>query len=372
MSLRFWRALFLFLGTIIGVGIFALPYITSQSGFFLVLGYFILLGALAIGVHLIFAHICLATPTKHRFPGYVYRHLGRKWGHLALFSNVLGLFGAQLAYLLVGGGFLYKFFNPYLGGKEFWYIFAFFAIGSFLIFKGAKSVSLSEFFINLFFFGLLFYFFVHFHPKINFSNFLYTNLSKFFYPYGVVLFSLWGSAIIPEIKELLQGDQKTLKRVIISGIILSIVVYLLFVILIFGVTGKVTTKDALSGLIEVFGPKVVHLAYVFGIITCFTSYLALGLTLKKIFWLDAKLPKNFSFWLAVLIPFLFYLLGLKNFVIVISLVGAISIGFEGCLDVIMYRKVFTDKLSFWKKFALYSIPFFLVIGVIFEIVFSLK
>ena len=53
-------------------------------------------------------------------------------------------------------------------------------------------------------------------------------------PYGVVLFALWGSALIPEIKEMLVRSglkevRKTLRRVILWGIIISAVIYLFFI-----------------------------------------------------------------------------------------------------------------------------------------------
>lgn len=112
-------------GTIIGVGLFALPYITLKVGFWVMLCYFLVLGALVILIHSFFGELALKTPDFKRLPGFAKFHLGN-WGErIALISTILGIFGAILAYLIVGGGVLNritfanswrKFFNlhPFL------------------------------------------------------------------------------------------------------------------------------------------------------------------------------------------------------------------------------------------------------------------
>jgi amino acid permease len=371
MISKFLKALFVFIGTIIGVGIFGLPRVASESGIILTLFYFILLSILAIIIHLIFAEVCLLTKTKHRFPGYVFKYLGRKWGNLALFSNLFGLYGAQLAYLIIGGSFLNKLLSVYLGGREIYYVLTFFIIGSILIFKGIKSIALSEILINVFFFSILAFLFIEATNYIKLENLL-SPFRFSFYPYGVILFSLWGSAVVPEIKEIVEGKKNPLRRVIIGGIITSAIVYLLFIVLILGVCGKATSEDALSGLSLVFGENVVRIGYLFGVITCFTSYLTLGLTIKKIFWYDLKIPKSSSFFLAISIPLVLYLIGFKSFILVISLCGAIAIGIEGFIDVFLYKKALKTQLKQKMHSVFYFLPLFLGIGVIMEILFILQ
>ena len=109
----FWKALSVFVGTIIGVGIFGLPWVASKSGFLILLFYFLILAIVAIVVHLMLGDVIVKTPGKHRFPGYVKKYLGPRWGRVALIGICFGLFGAQLAYLLVGGGFLFNLLSPY-------------------------------------------------------------------------------------------------------------------------------------------------------------------------------------------------------------------------------------------------------------------
>ena len=104
-------------GTIIGVGLFALPYVTLKVGFWVILGYFLVLGALVILIHSFFGELALKTPDFKRLPGFAKIYLGN-WGEkIALISTILGIFGAILAYLIVGGEFLTELFLPIFGGN---------------------------------------------------------------------------------------------------------------------------------------------------------------------------------------------------------------------------------------------------------------
>lgn len=364
----FWKGLFVFVGTIIGVGIFALPWVGMRAGFLSLIVYFLLLGTLAIIVHLIFAQVCLETKSLHRLPGYARLYLGKRWATLAYLSLFVGLFGAQLAYLLVGGDFLYRLISPILGGPSFLYMLAFFLIGSTLIYRDVKSISISEIIINLTFFLLLAFLGYRAFPKISFSNISLFNSNNILVPYGVVLFSLWGSAIVPEVKEIVGGNRDNLRKIIISGIIISGLVYLVFSFLIVGVMGKNVSREAFVGLDQYLGSNILKIGYLFGVITCFTSFLTLGLTLKKTLLYDLKLPHNLSWTIAVFLPLLFYLMGFKNFIEIIGLSGAIAIGIEGIIDVSLYKKLLAEKHNYKMPGAFYLLSIFLLLGAILKII----
>ena len=357
----FWKALAVFVGTIIGVGIFGLPWVALKSGFFVLLIHFILLGALAIFIHLILGDIILSTPGKHRFPGYVRIYLGPFWSRLALACVSLGLFGAQLAYLVAGGNFLFNLLGPFLGGSVLVYTLIFFSIGALLIYKGIKGVSWVELLIALFFFILLGFLLVSAMPHIKAQNLISFHSKFFLYPYGIILFSLWGSSILPEIKEMLKGKKREFKKVIISGIILSIIVYLLFSAVILGVCGQNTTEDSITGLTNVLSPGIVRAGLIFGIITCFSSFLAIGLTLKKIFWYDVHIPEKISWAITVSLPLILFLMGLRQFIDIISLSGAIAMGIQGFIIILLY-KVFMKK-----KFSKKITSFYFIFSILFAL-----
>ncbi len=363
----FWKALSVFVGTIVGVGIFGLPWVAFKSGFFILLFYFLILGATAIVVHLMLGDVIIKTPGKHRFPGYVKEYLGPHWSKLALITICFGLFGAQLAYLVVGGGFLSNLLSPLLGGSFLIYTLIFFGIGSLFIYKGIRSISLTEFLILLLFFGLLIFFALKACPYIKIEHFSGANLKFLFYPYGIVLFSLWGSAILPEIKEILKGKRKELRKVIISGIIIAVLIYLFFTAVVLGVSGIQTSEDGIAGLSLTLGKGVARAGFIFGLVTCFTSFLTLGLTLKKVFWYDLHLSEKVSWAFAVFVPIVLFLIGFRQFISIIGLTGAFAVGIEGFIMIFLYKDFLKKKFSKKMSPIYLLLSVFFILGIVAEI-----
>ncbi|HDZ54665.1 MAG TPA: amino acid permease [Candidatus Nealsonbacteria bacterium] len=362
-------------GTIIGVGLFSLPYITSKVGIFVMLGYFLVLGALVIILHLFFGELSLRTPDFKRLPGFAKIYLG-KWGQLvAYISTILGLFGALLAYLIIGGQFLESLLSPFLGGNSLFYTFFYFAFGAILIFFGIKAISKIEFWGLILFFIVLVIIFLRGQPFFEMKNLFIAptlNLNNFFLPYGVILFSLWGASLIPEVEEMLGRRKDLLKKIIPVAILIPILVYIFFIYIILGITGPQTTESALLGLRNFLGDGIVSLGLLFGVLTTFTSFIALGLTLKKVFWYDLKIGKNLAWAITCFFPLAFFLVGIKDFIPVISFVGGIMIGINGILILLMYRAC--------KKISRFSLFYFLtsflilifILGVLYEIFYFLK
>ncbi len=363
-------------GTIIGAGLFALPYITLKVGFWVILGYFLVLGSLAILIHLFFAELALKTPDFKRLPGFAKIYLGN-WGkNIAYISTILGLFGVLLAYLILGGEFLSelaKMISPALGENTLFYTLFYFIIAAFLIFYGIKAIEKVEFWGLVLFLVILFVIFFRGAHFINIENLFIGQWSigkgqwsNLFLPYGVILFSLWGAALIPEVEELLGERKKTLLKIIPIAILIPAVIYLFFIYLTLGITGIQTTKEALSGLKNVLGNGIVVLALLFGLLTTFTSFIALGLTLKKVFWYDLKFPKTLAWAITCFFPLILFLIGIKEFIPVIAFVGGIMLGIDGILILLMYRKINPKKLL------VYPLVLILLAGIIYEITYFLK
>lgn len=366
--MKFLKALAVFAGTIIGVGIFGLPYVTSKAGFFVILIYFLSMSFIAIVIHLLFVKVALGTETLYRLPGFVGEYMGSRWKKITLLTIGAGLIGAILAYLIVGGTFLEYLFAPYFGGNNLIYTLLFFAAGSYLIFRDIKHISSVELSLLVVFFAILAVIFIKAVPFINFNNFQKIDLSFITLPYGIVIFALWGSALIPEAEEMLGSDaKKSLKWVIISGILLAAIAYLLFVFMVLGVSGQNTSKEAISGLAAALGDGIIRLGFILGIITCFTSFIALGLTLKKIFWYDFGFSPKLSWFIACFAPLILLFLGLKEFISVIGLTGAIALGFEAIIIVFLYRAFLKKKLSQRMSHLFYVFPLFFLFGIFFEI-----
>jgi amino acid permease len=307
---KFLKALSVFTGTIIGVGIFSLPYIASKAGFFVVLGYFILMAVVVLFVHLFYGEVVAGTQESNYLPGHAAKYLGRKWKFFTLLVIGLGTLGALLAYLIVGGEFLNLFLSPLIGGNNVLWTLVFFIFGAFLIFRGIRSFAAFELVLLAVFFIILIAFFIKALPIINLENFASVNLGFLTLPYGVILFSLWGATFIPELKKMLSSDLKLFKRVIITGTIFSALTYLFFIITILGVSGPLTSKEAIEGFMKATGSNIVKAGLIFGIVNIFDSFVVIGLILRKILRYDFGLPRNIAWFIACFLPLILFFTGL--------------------------------------------------------------
>jgi len=381
--MSFLKALSVFLGTVIGVGIFGLPFVAFKAGFFVVVFYFLFMALVAIFINFLYGEVVLGSKKMHRLPGYVGEYLGEKWKRVTFLVITVGLMGALLAYLIIGGQFLNFFLGPYLGGNSTLYTLLFFGLSAYLVFRGIKSISGIELSLLFVLFIILAVLFIKAFPSINISYFKTLNPKFLFFPYGVILFSLWGSAVIPEIKEMLParnvsssdaggaGSRIRLRRVIFWGTVIAVVIYLFFIFIVLGASGPATSEEAISGLEQTLGDKIIKLGFIFGVITCFTSFLTLALTLKKVFWYDFGIPKKFAWFLTCFLPLLLFLLGIREFIEVISFTGAIAIGVEGIIIVFLYRAFLKKKVSRSMNPLLYFLAGVFLLGIIFELIYFL-
>ena len=364
---KFINALAVYVGTIIGVGLFGLPYVGAQSGFLILFFYLILVGFITATINIFYAEVAAETKGLHRLPGYAQMYIGNWAKPIAFFVKTLAIFGSLLAYLIIGGQFLANLFN----GPVYLYTFIFFILGAFLIWKDKKSIGPVELIMLFIFIGTIIFLFFSGIGEIVFANLKEITIKNMFVPYGVIIFSLYGASIIPEIKEELKGNLQQIKKLIIVGLIICIAIYVIFNLLIIGISGSNTAEDAISGLEGSLGTWVLDIGYVFGIIATFTSFIALGLTVKKLFRYDYKLPKKLGWFLACFIPLGLFIAGLQDFISVIGITGAVMLGIDGILVVIIYFKLKQkqkNKSMKLIKLLGYSIIGLLTLGVVLEFV----
>ena len=334
MNKNFYSAIATLIGTIVGVGIFGIPYVVAKSGFLPGLLFLFVLGGAVLLLHLFYGEIVLRTPGKHRFVGYAQRYLGQ-WGKkLTTFTSVFTIYGALLAYTIVGGKFLATIF----GHSDFIWSLLFFAICSLAVFFGLRVITKMEILMSLFLILVIVLIFIKGWPVIKLNNLATLNWPYFFLPYGVILWAAGGWAAIPEMKEIFKRNSRLFKKAIIWGTLLPIFLYGLFVLTVVGVTGSQTSPEAISGLVQVLENRTIILGAIFGLLAVATSFLVLGLCLKKIFWYDYKINKHLAWALTCSVPLIAYLLHLRDFIAVIGFLGAALVGLEGILLVLIYQR----------------------------------
>ncbi len=357
-------------GTVIGAGLFSLPYIATVVGIKLMFVYIIILGSVSLLVHMLLGKVSLETPDFMRLPGFAKHHLGKGAQKVAYGAAVFGLLGAILAYTILGGEFLQSMASSKFGGGVVPYTLLYFAVASYFIYFGIKAISKVQLIGILSFFVLLIGVLIHGWDSISISNMLYIREGAFdpFLPYGAILFAFCGAALIPEVEEVLEDEKSKLPKVIAMGIMISILISVVFMLLIIGITGESTTENALGGLSGVLGNGAVFLMLLFGVIATFTSIIAIGLTLKKVLWYDLGLSKNIAWGITCLVPISLFLLGARDFIAVIGIVGAVMFAIDAILIFFMYEKIRSKKV----RLITYPLMVVFVVGIIYELIYFLK
>lgn len=335
----FLYAVSILIGTIVGVGVFGIPFSFAKAGFLSGLLFLVFVGFLSLAVNLIFGEIVLRTKEIHQFTGYAKIYLGQGTKILASFAWFLSIYGALLAYIIISGNFLFNILISQFYNDPFIYSFWFFIFVSLAVLTGLKTVARFELFMVLFFILVVFLVFILGIPKIELENLTTLfNREFWFLPYGILLFAYAGFSAIPIQREVLRGKTGILKKAILTGSLIPAILYFIFAVLIVGISGETTSPDVVSGLSDFFDYRIIFFVSVFGILAITTSFLALALALIETFRLDYGF-KRFNAWaLTCFIPFLLFLFGVRNFIEVISLAGSVAIGIEGVLLMMMYKK----------------------------------
>lgn len=343
MNNNFLKATLTLSGVIIGVGTFAIPYAVRQGG--IIMGVVLLagVGILVTLIHLMYGEIVLRTREKHRLPGYAKQYLPKKISRIVSVMPIVSLFGVLLAYLILGGKFLDLFFAPLFSKSfslsPFFYVLIFFLIGSLVILRDKNMFAWAE---EIFTGALLLVAILIFAigiPSFHFNNIDFSVLSidKSFLVYGVIFFALTGLSAIPELRELFMKDEGgKFKKSIIWGTWIPVVFYFLFMVAVIGISGESTSEEAIRGLGNILGNKILMLGSLLGFLATITSFWAVGLTLKKIFWYDYGVNKYIAWGIACFVPLIVYGMGVTNFVPVMEIVGGILGGIEGTILVAIY------------------------------------
>jgi len=340
MNNRFLLGLATLVGTIVGAGIFGLPYVVAQSGVVPGLFYFLLLGGVVLLLHLMFGEIILRTQGKHRLIGYASLYMGGWAKKLVTVSTVLGITGALLAYIIIGGDFLKIIFGSFTSFSSFEFSIIFWFVLSLFILLGIQAIAKMELVMNGALFLVVGGIFIFAMPHIQIENFLLFDASRLFLPYGVMLFAFLGLPAIPEIAELFKNskDKQRFGSLIVWASVISGMLFLVFTVFVVGVSGGKTSQDALTGLIPFLGEKVVVLGALFGLVAISASFLVLGNYLKNSLRYDYKVPYGISAASAVFLPLVLFVLGLRDFILVIATVGAVVAVLEGSMVVLIWRK----------------------------------
>jgi len=356
------EAIAVLVGTIIGAGVFTLPYVASRSGLVTVIIWLAIVCLIIIFLHLAFGEIVQRTAKDFRLPGYAGYYLGAPAKKLMLIITFFTFSFSLLIYLLLGGQFLKTLFLSFNWGNilplDFLVVFLWLVLNVIILSKRHLTTKVN-FYLSLALLFLFFFIACYALPHFKMNNlnlFQFSNKWGWLLPYGVIFFALNGMVAVPEAAKVLNRKNITkdnLKKVIIIGTLIPAFCYFLFIMAVVGVSGPNTTIEAVRGLMGILGREIVAIGAVLGFLAVTTSYLIFATYIKNSFRNDFGWSPFVGNFLVVAGPLILYFANFASLIKLISFLGGMLGGLEGAMILLILKKA---KIKSDLKPA-YEIPF---------------
>lgn len=342
------------IGTVVGVGVFGLPFVAAKAGIVTALFYLLVFGIIMSFVHLLYFQVVLHTKERHRFTGYVGYYFGKKLKAFTFVQSIISYWGTLLLYTVIGGRFLAILLSQHVPhivqSSEVTLGLIFFLLAAFVVSRGSYAVGKQEFYLSapLLIIIVLIFIIALSSPSFETQNIPLVNISQGIMPYGVTLFALAGFSVIPTIKILLDPGLKRKNKlstplIMFLGTLIPALFYMLFVLGVVGISGSATSQDALSGLEPFLGKGIVGVGALLGIFALYTSFIAIGDELKNTFSNDYKAKEAIAIILTFSVPLLLYLLNIRDFIAIANILGAFMGGYMGIMVVALFIKMAKGK-----------------------------
>jgi amino acid permease len=368
---RFILPVSLLSGTIIGAGMFSLPYVFTTAGIGLSVLFAVIFLCVAVFIYWMYADLLRRSPGE-RYVGLMREYFGGKGYAASFVVDILQLFFALTAYLVLSASFFKLLFPGY---PAHMYTLVFWVLSSAMLFVRVRKEAVGEFVATA---GIIAI--VAGIAALGFGKFLQSppDVFSFSYaylllPFGPLLFSLNGRSVIPELVESSEKRSAKLRKVIVWGVAVPVVLYLLFAAGVLGLNPRVT-PDAVSGLAASVPRGMLAALGVLGLLALWSSYIAIGTDIRKTLAGDARMPRILAGALAVCVPLVLYLLGFQSFLALVAITGGVLGALDWAGVALMWRKSFAGGAhprALLPKF--YPVMFYLVLAVLCaSIVYSLS
>ncbi|TAL20199.1 hypothetical protein EPN90_01535 [Patescibacteria group bacterium] len=371
------RAYLTLVGTVIGAGIFGVPYVYSKIGLLLGVTLTVILGGFLTLLLLLYAELLLRARRSMRLPGIADKFLGRRAAGVATVSTVIGFWASLLAYLIIGGSFLDVLFGRFTGWPLIYWQLLFYLVSGIVVISGLWAVARAEFWLTGILLLVLVYFVGRLLPGVDFSYNFSADARQTVLGYGVILFALAGTGAVPAVRELLVRREKRLYQIIALGGLTTALMTGLFGLAVVGITGAGTTEQAIDGLVSFLGENILLLGVTLGLLAVVTSFFTNGLYLLDTFRLDFRRSRPLAAVLALAPPLFAFFLGAQRFIAVIGFAGAVLGAFDSIIICLAYRAAQKQKqpvrwplkVPGWLVWGLLTIFSLGVLATIFQVLF---
>lgn len=342
--MKFIRAVATMVGSVVGVGVFGIPYVFAQVGYGVGLLALALLSATMLGFLFMYADVVIHTPGEHRFAGNVEAYLGKRWGRVAMSTFALGFWGAMLAYLIAGGTMLSVLFGTSGPIMETVFGLCLAAVVAVLSYRGLKFVARLEVWMLALLAFLFLFIILASLPHADASRLAMVSWDGGLLAlYGVLFFSLSGGlSAIPEMRALL-GKRGQLSYAVFVGMACITALYAAFTFAVIAATGVETSEFAIDALVPLIGVTFRVIGLSLAVISILSIFLIGSVELQNTIRYDSRIGKRLAWALTLGVPVVLYLAGVRSFIGILGFIGAVFGGVNGILVVLTYEKMRASK-----------------------------
>ncbi|WP_115685618.1 aromatic amino acid transport family protein [Corynebacterium senegalense] len=318
----------LIFGTNIGAGILSLPYAGRNGGFLALVIALAVAGVLTTISMLYVAEVSLRTKRPLQLSGLAEQYLGN-WGRWAVFAAILvNGTGALIAYAAGSGELLHNL----VGMPPLWGTLIFFAIGTFIMYKGLEATGVSEMLITAAMAAIILILcgWTFVGPGISLSN-VWVLHPYFIVPImNLAVFTFMAQYVVPELARGMEREHTAaISKSIIAGMSVTGFVLALVPFAALGLLGESVSEVVTISWGEELGRSAYYMANVFALLAMFTSFMAIGYTTMRnvidIFhWPQHGWQRGVAVGITVLIPLAISFAGLGGFVSALSYAGGIA------------------------------------------------
>ncbi len=355
MNKNFLLAIGFLAGTIIGAGIFSLPYVFSQLGLLNGFFYLIFFAFVYFAVYLMYAKLVQTSKEEHRFFYLAKKFLPKRFSGFASVLVLGGLLLTLTIYLILAP----TFFELITDIPGFSSLLVFWVAGSVFIFVKLSWQGLAEFFGAVGIIAIVAIIFgVGGTSSLEVPFFKGLNMTSLFLPFGPLLFAFAARSAIPKVVDEYRvakrsGKSFPLGKAIFLGTFIPVIVYALFVVGILRLSSSVS-PEALNSL-SFLSSEILTLIGIMGLLTLWTSYFMIGANVREMLKNDLRAPGWLSALVVLSAPLVFYFAGFQNFLTAVSFTGGVFLGLEGIFVISMWRKAFPQASWRWVSWPLYLV-----------------
>ncbi|MCS7184029.1 MAG: hypothetical protein NZ866_01620 [Patescibacteria group bacterium] len=357
MKNNIFISFFILTSTIIGLGIFVLPYTALKSGIYFYF-WLITIPILIFIFHLIYGEIIFQLEEKHNLPSLVAKIINQKFKLPVWLIDFIGLTMVFLAYLLAIEQVL-KNISPFdfLNFKLIIVSFILFVISFRNNFFG-KIDSILSILLIIFFLGISSYLL----PNIK-IDYLFFAENDFWFSYGIILFSFTGYHSLQIIYDFLGKNKKSFIQVNLFSLIFIFFIYLFYVLSTLGFLGNnlqpLSIISLMSELNNIYFSYGIAILFLLSIITTFIS---LAFYLKRGLIVDFNIKEKLAWGLLAFLMIILSFLNLDNLIKILSFIGSLFIGINLILILICYLKLKNVYYFYFPKILVYFLILILGLG----------